>query len=85
MFTPFQNGTYLPDSQLIERFQADDPEVFGPLYHRHRDRIHDVIFRVIPNPEDVHHLSRGVSESVSGACRFQKGVSILHLALSHRR
>ena len=73
MPTLFHIGENLPDVVLIERFQAGESEVFDQLYHRHRDRIHDTISRVIPNSEEVHDISQEVFLKVyEGLADFKK-------------
>ena len=73
MPTLFHNGDNLPDVVLVERFQAGEFEVFDQLYHRHRDRIHDTISRVIPNSEDVHDISQEVFlKAYEGLADFKK-------------
>ena len=73
MPTLFHNGDDLPDVVLVERFQAGEFEVFDQLYHRHRDRIHNTISRVVRSPEDAHDISQEVFLRVyEGLADFKK-------------
>lgn len=60
MSNPFQPVNTPSDSDLIERFQADDLGVFDLLYERYHDRIHGVILAVVSNPEDALDLTQEV-------------------------
>lgn len=60
MSNPVQSVNPPSDSDLIERFQADESGVFNLLYQRYRDRIHAVILAVISNPEDALDLTQEV-------------------------
>jgi RNA polymerase sigma-70 factor (ECF subfamily) len=41
------------DASLIEAHLADDPDAFGQLFRRHRDRLWAVALRTTGNPEDA--------------------------------
>jgi RNA polymerase sigma-70 factor (ECF subfamily) len=43
----------LPDSELIDAHRAGDPDAFGVLFTRHRDRLWAVALRTTGNPEDA--------------------------------
>ena len=84
------NSSYLPisdsrfaletdsdDSQLVERFQEGDLEVFDLLYLRYHNRIHGVIRAIISNPEDALDVTQDVFlkayqglENFKGASQF---------------
>ena len=62
----------LPDSHLIERFQAGESRVFDQFYYRHHDRIHGVIHATISNPEDAGDLTQEVfSKAYQGLEHFK--------------
>ena len=60
MSTPIPPVNELPDSLLIERFQAGDLGVFALLYLRHHARIHGVVLAVVRNPEDALDITQEV-------------------------
>ena len=60
MPTAFHTENILPDSALIVRFQSGESGVFDLLYHRPRDRIHEVILSVVCNPEDALDITQEV-------------------------
>ena len=43
----------LPDAELLRRHVAGDPDAFGTLVGRHRDRLWAVALRTMRNPEDA--------------------------------
>jgi len=48
---PPQEGDF--DRELLARHVAGDPEAFGELFTRHRDRLWAVALRTVGNPEDA--------------------------------
>jgi RNA polymerase sigma-70 factor (ECF subfamily) len=61
------------DSELVERFQEGDSEVFDLLYLRYRDRIHGVIRAIISNPEDALDITQDVFlKAYQGLGNFKK-------------
>ena len=41
------------DAELLRRHVAGDPDAFGKLFHRHRDRLWAVAVRTLSDPEDA--------------------------------
>jgi RNA polymerase sigma-70 factor, ECF subfamily len=42
-----------PDAELLKRHVAGDPEAFGELFRRHRDRLWAVALRTMADPEEA--------------------------------
>jgi RNA polymerase sigma-70 factor, ECF subfamily len=42
-----------PDAELLAAHVEGDPEAFGILFHRHRDRLWAVALRTLGNPDDA--------------------------------
>ncbi|MHB8451821.1 MAG: RNA polymerase sigma factor SigM [Mycobacteriales bacterium] len=42
-----------PDAELLDRHVAGDPDAFGELVRRHRDRLWSVAVRTLGNPHDA--------------------------------
>jgi hypothetical protein len=50
-----------PDVELLRQHRAGDPDAFGTLYRRHRDRLWAVAIRTLGEPEEaVDALQAGV-------------------------
>ena len=43
----------LPDGELLKRHVAGDPDAFGELFRRHRDRLWAVALRTMSDPEEA--------------------------------
>ena len=61
------------DSELVERFQEGDSQVFDLLYLRYRNRIHGIIRAIISNPEDALDVTQDVFlKAYQGLGNFRK-------------
>jgi RNA polymerase sigma-70 factor (ECF subfamily) len=47
------DGELPPDQELLRRHVAGDPEAFGELFRRHRDRLWAVALRTVCDPEEA--------------------------------
>jgi len=57
-FLPSQRGPHTPaeglsDAELLQRHVAGDPDAFGALFQRHRDRLWAVAVRTLGDPEEA--------------------------------
>ncbi|HET9898724.1 MAG TPA: RNA polymerase sigma factor SigM [Streptosporangiaceae bacterium] len=43
----------MPDAELLRRHVAGDPDAFGELFRRHKDRLWAVAIRTLSDPEDA--------------------------------
>ena len=48
------------DEALVRRFRHGDPSAFDPLFRRHRDRVHQLITRIVADPDDAMDMTQDV-------------------------
>ncbi len=48
-----ESGSVVTDKELLRRHIAGDPDAFGELFARHRDRLWAVAIRTLSDPEDA--------------------------------
>ncbi|MBV9484677.1 MAG: RNA polymerase sigma factor SigM [Frankiaceae bacterium] len=67
----------LGDSELLSRHVAGDPEAFGVLVDRHRDRLWAVALRTLGHPEDAADaLQDALLSAYRGAAGFRGGSAV---------
>ncbi len=47
-----------PDHELVQRAQAGDEDAFAELFARYHKAVYNVIYRMLPNPEDATDLTQ---------------------------
>ncbi|WP_269204808.1 sigma factor, partial [Motilibacter deserti] len=60
------------DAELLERHRAGDPEAFGEVVRRHRNRLWAVALRTLGDPEEA---ADGVQDALVSAFRAGRGTS----------
>jgi RNA polymerase sigma-70 factor (ECF subfamily) len=61
-----------PDSELVVRAQAGDPDAFGRLVLQHKESISRVIFRITKNREDAEdEVQETFLRAYRGLCEFR--------------
>src|SRR3974377_157468 len=67
----------LPDAELLRRHVAGDPDAFGMLFARHKDRLWAVALRTVCDPEDAADaLQEAMISAFRRAAAFRGGSAV---------